>query len=685
MKERQTEQRRQTREHSLWYAIVTVALPLFALLLAAVLIAFCISSITVRPVLTIELGDESPDASAFLNREGSAAYVTAPEPCYQTAGNRLLRIDVNGRVRPVVLRVRDTIAPWAEGTETTVSVHESPAPDKLIKNLKDKSIVKVTFVTAPNYGTVGDWDAIVGLEDMSGNRSEVPVTVHVRRLRESVTIEAGDPAPTADDFLLSGVQGTMQTELTEQMLREPGNYPIAFFADGETAESLLIVEDTVAPKADAKTRIAHPGDPVLPEELIENITDATTVTCAFLNAPDPDSRALQSIAVKLCDLGGNETVVSSTLLFSDVAPVTLEASGTALEPEAILPEGTYETAAFSEPFVPDTVGTHAVPMRIDGEDNVALIEVKDTVAPVLTLKSEQWYLNAKTDPEQFVDVSDATETTLSFLTEPDWTKSEQEVAVLCEDGGKNRASIRFTLTLAPDTDAPVLYGVKDRNRYVNEPVAYLSEVSAVDACDGEVEVTVDASGVDPSRTGSYPVIYTATDRAGNTVSKRVTFRFLKTNVSEQRAREVADRIIGRIFTDDMDIHAKIRAIYDYVFSHVHYVSKSNKQDWRGEAVRGLTQGKGDCFTFYSAARLLLEQTDAEILSVERLGGATRHYWLLVNVGSGWYHFDACNAGKGKNRCFMWTTAQTTAVSKSFWRFDESLYPPVATEPYDPEA
>ena len=685
MKERQTEQRRQTREHSLWYAIVSVALPVFALLLAAVLIAFCVSSITVRPVFTIELGDESPDASAFLNRAGSAAYVTAPEPCYQTAGNRLLRIEVNGRVRPVVLRVRDTVAPSAEGTETTVSVHESPAPDKLIRNLKDKSIVKVTFLTAPNYGTVGDWDAIVGLEDMSGNRAQVPVTVHVRLLRDSVTIEAGDPAPTADDFLLSGVKGAMQTELTERMLREPGAYPVAFFADGETAESLLLVEDTVPPEADAKTRIVPLGEPVLPEDLLENITDATKVTCAFLNAPDPDSRALQSIALKLTDLGGNETVVSSTLLFSDVAPVTLEASKTPLSPEAVLADGTYETAAFSEPFVPDTVGTHAVPMRIDGEDNVALIEVKDTVAPVLTLKTEAWYLNAKIGPEQFVDVSDATETTLTFENEPDWTTSEQEVTVLCEDGGKNRASIRFTLSLAPDTEPPALYGVKDRSCYVNEPVAYLSEVFAVDACDGEVAVTVDSSGVDPSRKGSYPVIYTATDRAGNTASKRVTFSFVKTKVTEQRAQEVADRIIGRIFTEGMTIHEQIRAIHDYVFTHVHYVSKSNKQDWRSEAVRGLTQGKGDCFTSYAAARLLLEQTDAELLSVERYGGRTRHYWMLVNVGGGWYHFDACNAGKGRNRCFMWTNEQTRAVSSYFWRFDESLYPPVATEPYDPEA
>ena len=72
------------------------------------------------------------------------------------------------------------------------------------------------------------------------------------------------------------------------------------------------------------------------------------------------------------------------------------------------------------------------------------------------------------------------------------------------------------------------------------------------------------------------------------------------------------------------------------------------------------------------------------MSVERLGGATRHYWLLVNVGSGWYHFDACNAGQAKNRCFMWTNEQCK-VKAYFWRFEESNYPEIATALFDRDA
>ena len=56
--------------------------------------------------------------------------------------------------------------------------------------------------------------------------------------------------------------------------------------------------------------------------------------------------------------------------------------------------------------------------------------------------------------------------------------------------------------------------------------------------------------------------------------------------------------------------------------------------------------------------------------------------MLVNIGTGWYHYDACNVGAARRRCFMWTNAQKDAVSRDYWRFNEALYPPVATEPFN---
>ena len=207
------------------------------------------------------------------------------------------------------------------------------------------------------------------------------------------------------------------------------------------------------------------------------------------------------------------------------------------------------------------------------------------------------------------------------------------------------------------------------------------DICMIAECDGEVAVTVDTSKVNPEKLGTYSVTYTATDRAGNTASKTVKFTFVESKVTEEEAEAVAQEILKKVLKDGMTLGEQVEALYNYVFKNVHYINSSNKKDWRSEAVRGLTTGYGDCFTSYACLRLLLEHTGAELMSVERYGGRTHHYWMLVNLGSGWYHVDACNTGKAKKRCFMWTNAQKDKVSKTFWRFNESLYPPIATEPY----
>ena len=332
-------------------------------------------------------------------------------------------------------------------------------------------------------------------------------------------------------------------------------------------------------------------------------------------------------------------------------------------------------------FFPDELGQHVLALTIDGERNIAVIDVRDTTPPTITIRRSQWYLDTPIAVEELASAEDVTETTLNWKEEPDWTKGEQEVTAVATDTSGNVKEETFTLTLIQDTEPPELYGLRDRYGYLGEPVSYLSEVYAWDDRDGDVEVTVDASRVDITKIGDYYVTYSARDRCGNTASKTVYMHVVRSRVNDDRAQEIADEILSKILTDDMTLGEQIEAIYDYVFNNVRYASTSNKEDWRGEAVRGLTVGRGDCFTSYAAARLLLEQTDAQIVSVQRSGPNTHHYWMLVNVGTGWYHFDACSAWTGKYRCFMWTDEQTRYHSRSYWRYDKSLYPPVATERY----
>ena len=673
---------RTKRTHPKLKFALALALPVLALAIAAVFVLLCVTYGGVRRRLTIELGTITPEASAFLRGEtGEAAYETEPEELYRAAGDYPLSVLYRGRAVPVTLRVRDTQPPIADGPEQTVPAGTALTPDKLIKNLRDKSRVKITYETEPDFMTVGDYDAAILLEDESGNTSRVPVTVHVRTAVDEITVEAGAPAPTADEILIAPYTDVSITPITDAMLREPGAYTLSVTADGIESETRLVVKDTVPPKGKGVTYIARPGETIRAGMLVTDVTDETTVSAALAAQPDPNSLEPQTIAVTLTDRGGNETTVWSTLLFSNVTPVVVEARHMGLSPSELLEEGTYTEASFDMQFFPDELGQHVLAVTIDGERNIAVIEVRDTTPPSIEILREQWYLDTPIPVEELAAAEDVTETTISWLSEPDWSKEAQEVTIAAIDTSGNRGEKTFTLTLIPDTEPPELFGLRARYCYVGEPVSYLSEVYAWDDCDGDVEVTVDTSGVNINEIGDYYVTYYATDRRGNTASRSIVMHVVRSRVEEDRAQEVADAIIAKILTDGMTLPEQVEAIYDYVFTNVRYAATSNKQDWRGEAVRGLTTGRGDCFTSYAAARLLLEQTDAQIISVQRSGPNTHHYWMLVNVGTGWYHFDACNAWTGKYRCFMWTDEQTRQHSRSYWRYDPTLYPPVATERY----
>ena len=72
------------------------------------------------------------------------------------------------------------------------------------------------------------------------------------------------------------------------------------------------------------------------------------------------------------------------------------------------------------------------------------------------------------------------------------------------------------------------------------------------------------------------------------------------------------------------------------------------------------------------------------MSLTRRGSSTRHYWVIVNIGTGWYHFDPLVTHIHRHRCFMWTNQQCK-VKAYFWRFYEENYPPIATEPFGYDA
>ena len=149
------------------------------------------------------------------------------------------------------------------------------------------------------------------------------------------------------------------------------------------------------------------------------------------------------------------------------------------------------------------------------------------------------------------------------------------------------------------------------------------------------------------------------------------------------------QLMQEITTPDMTDAEKLKAIFDYVQQHVKYANGSNHNytDWRKAAYDGISSGKGDCYNIYSVTRALLDQTDISYLSVERVKASpwrTRHFWVHVNIGTGWYVFDPTWTPKHRFNCFMWTAAQCNRC-RNYWKYDESKYPPLATELFDYDA
>lgn len=657
-----------------------------AVLIAAAVVTFLLMYSGIRLQYIVELGNPIPAADAYAKSSSvPLAYITDVSAIDASkTGSHLIHISADGKERIVLLTIRDTTAPQAQPVEISISVAQQLAPDQLVSNLTDADSVKLQWDNTPAFGTAGDYTVVISMKDLSGNKSSVTSVVHIRAVKDSVACEAGSQPPMLADFLVdASLSASFVTDVASLSLDTPGNYPVDIIANGVAYTSVLTVVDTVAPVVTMKALCIEPGSSATPEDFVDSAADASALTYEFDSEPDFNSVGTQDVRISITDLGGNSITESAVLLVSHVTPITVEARNTGLTAEDFNVAG-YASVALSTQIVPDTPGVRLVELLLDGEVNPTMVTVVDTTPPQGEGVDAQWYLSHPIPASQLVaNGFDCTGFTCAYEAEPDWAKTgTQSVTVVLTDAAGNTAQVTSTLTLSADTQAPNLYGVRNRYCYIGQAVAYFAEVFAEDNCDGEVPVDVDNTQVNIYAAGTYPVSYTATDSSGNSVTLSCEFTFVDETITDETLNAAVDAVLAEITTSDMSIGYKAYAIYKYVFGHIKYNGVSNKTDWRYEAYRGITTGRGDCFTFYATAKCLLERIGAQTMCVERYGGKnTHHYWLLVNLGTGWYHLDTINVGPRNWECFMRTTEDLLARSTYFWSFDQSKYPPTPTEDY----
>lgn len=244
-----------------------------------------------------------------------------------------------------------------------------------------------------------------------------------------------------------------------------------------------------------------------------------------------------------------------------------------------------------------------------------------------------------------------------------------------------------------DKTAPVIRGwVKSKSAYngcalrvcysdKKSTYHFKEHVTAEDARDGKTKVSVDTSEINWNKTGVYRIYYTSKDSAGNIAKSWAKVQVYVAGEPEK----IADLILSSITKASWSDEKKLRKIYTYVRGHCSYTGNGGHSNWRMAAFKGIKSGNGDCFTFYSMSRLLITRAGISNIMVRRYPSRKGydHWWNLVYVKGGWYHFDTTPRRRGGKFCLV-TDAQLRLYSSGgTFRFKESLYPKRATKKISP--
>lgn len=270
-------------------------------------------------------------------------------------------------------------------------------------------------------------------------------------------------------------------------------------------------------------------------------------------------------------------------------------------------------------------------------------------------------------------------------------KNQSEVN---SENGSDKAKKQEENNIKKHNEPPVIYGVEDKTYYVGEKASYMSDVYAVDDTQQEIDVEVDKSQVDNSVPGDYIVYYKAVDSEGNETTREAVYSFKEeeTQATQQEAEsleQIVAIVLSEITDDSMSMGEKARAVFNYAHGKIGYsYNNYGGYDWQSEAYYALKDIEksgyigGDCFTYCSVDLALMQGIGADCIWVDNMGASTgEHSWLLCNVGSGWYHFDATRM-YDKFECFMLTDAQIQAYidrGNSIYNRDMSAYPATPSE------
>ena len=495
-------------------------------------------------------------------------------------------------------------------------------------------------------------------------------------------VEAGIMV-TPSDFLKTPDEAAIFTPKSQPFqITEPGEYAIQVKSGWFTHKCTLIIEDTQAPQGKPKDVMLSLGESATAQDFVTEVQDNTEVKITFAQAPDFTKPGKQAVKVLLTDKGSNALMLQAQLEISRVKKeVVWEVGNQELSVSDLLMEaGEAQIVTDMSEIDLNEIGDYKVNVQADGLQAEVLLKVRDTVAPQGTVQNISGFALLPREANEFlVEVLDTTDVTIAYAKEPDFTlPGVQTVELLLTDEGGNQTVLQAELNLEEDTESPVLSGVKDIVVYLGDTISYRKGVSASDNCEEGLVFEIDNSLVNPGEAGVYPVTYRATDLAGNKTEQQITVTIHARKHTLEEVNQLADNVLAQIITPEMTQLEIVQAIYNYNTRHIGYINHSDKGDWIQAAWEGLAKGKGDCYVYACTAKLLLTRAGITNMDIAKIPARTSHYWNLVDIGDGWYHFDT-TPRKDHPTIFMWTDEQMMAYSNRHGKshnYDPELYPEI---------
>lgn len=502
-----------------------------------------------------------------------------------------------------------------------------------------------------------------------------------KRVYKECCIEAGT-AITADDFVrfdLDRGSAAFKYGSSGFDVHVPGEYPIEIQLGSRTYKSRLIVTDTIAPKVYVMPKETMYNVALSVDDFITALEDQTECFTDFVTLPSFDKVGQQDITISCTDKGGNVTQVKTTLRVIGIYPeVTLETGDPLPKASAFAFDEDAKLLTSLSSIDMSMPGDYTVSFAVDGIQYDSILHLKDTRPPEAKGITYEGFACYPLEPKDLIEgLVDTTDVTIEFVEDPHFDEpGERDVKIRLRDLGGNEQIVTSHITLKKDDEAPVFKGIKDITVLTNQSIAYKDGVQVFDNADPDITFTVDNSQVDLANEGTYKVVYSAKDGAGNETKEEITVTVVYRPYTEDDLWALCDEVLSQILKDGMSEKEKCEAIFNWVDWSIAYKGHAEKVTWVQGAYDGIKNRFGDCFNVASACHALYTRAGLETFMVERYPITyAQHFWNAVKIDGTWYFCDALTKEDG-TRFFMWTAQQMKDYAdthRGYFYYDESKY------------